>query len=419
MPQRRFELVVYGATGYTGREAVAYLGGRAAGLDLAWAIAGRDDRRLAEVAASLPEPRPGIMAAEADDPRSLAVVASSAEAVISCVGPYASLGDELPRQCVAAGTHYADLCGENDVIAARVADLDLPARAAGVKVIPACGFESAPFDLGVLGLDRAFQAADGTRLQEVNAEVRFLFHRNLLRYGHGSSGGTLATVARLAEDAELTDSLRFVRALSSASDLGQGRALSIGARRSSAGDWLAPLLPTPFLNPAIVQLSWARLQDSSAGPAPALAYNEALNVTASLGFQLLGVLGAKGLAASVGRIAAMSQRRRNLTDRAMLAILRALGPGPGRGPSRASLNAIDYRIEMRGRSTSGSHRVAVVCGAGHPGYRSAANILAEAGISLARRRSLPERHGVLTPASGLGLEFIEALAPAGLSFDFL
>ena len=136
MATRRYELVVYGATGYTGREAVAYLAGRASCLDLGWAIAGRDGLKLAELAASLPEPQPGILAADAGDPSSLATLASSAPAVISFVGPHAPLGDELPRQCIATGTHYADLCGENDVIAARVAELDLPARAAGVEAHP-------------------------------------------------------------------------------------------------------------------------------------------------------------------------------------------------------------------------------------------------------------------------------------------
>lgn len=418
MAARRYELVVYGATGYTGREAVAHLAGRASRLGLSWALAGRDEHKLAELAANLPGPRPGILTADAGDPSSLAALASSAPAVISLVGPHAPLGDELPRQCIAASTHYADLCGENDVIAARLAELDASARAARVKLIPACGYESVPFDLGVLGLDRAFQAADGSRLQEVEAEVRFLFHRSPLRFGHGNSGGTLATVARLVEDGELTDTQRFARALSDVPDLGHGQALDLGADRSPAGDWLAPLMPTPFLNPAIVQLSSARLGEDSAGYSPSLVYSETLNVSASLGSKLLGGFGAKGSAALLRRIAAMSQGRRNLGDRATLAILGILAPSPGRGPSRASLDAVDYRIDMRARSTSGACRDAVVHGAGHPGYRSAANILAEAGIALARSHSLPERHGLLTPASGLGLEFIDSLAPAGLSFDF-
>jgi short subunit dehydrogenase-like uncharacterized protein len=418
MSTRRYELVVYGATGYTGREAVAYLAGRASSLDLGWAIAGRDGHKLAELAASLPEPRPGVLAADASDPGSLATLASSSPAVVSFVGPHAPLGDELLRQCIAAGTHYADLCGENDVIAARLAELDPAARAAGVKLIPACGYESVPFDLGVLGLDRAFHAADGSLLQEVDAEVRFVFHRNPLSFGHGNSGGTLATVARLVEDGELTDTQRFVTALRDASSPGGGLDLSLSAICSPAGDWLAPLMPTPFLNPAIVGLSSARLNEGSAHDLRPPVYREALNVSSSLGNNLLGFVGAKGLAALLRRVAAMSKRRRNLGDRATLVMLKAFAPRSGRGPSRASLDAIDYRIDMRARSTSGVRRDAIVHGAGHPGYRSSANILAEAGIALARNRSLPERHGVLTPATGLGLEFIESLALAGLSFDF-
>lgn len=418
MAARRYELVLYGATGYTGREAAAYLAKRASQLDLRWAIAGRDERKLAALAVDLPGSRPGLLCADAGDPDSLGTLASSALAVVSFVGPHAPLGDELLRQCIAAGTHYADLCGENDVIAARLAELDRSARAAGVKLIPACGYESVPFDLGVLGLDHAFRVADGSGLQSVDVEVRFIFHRNLLRFGHGNSGGTLATVARLVEDDELTDTQRFVKALRGAPDPSQGTPLDLGAIRSSAGDWLAPMMPTPFLNPAIVGLSSARLREGEACYLHPPAYREALNVTASLGSNLLGVAGAKGLASLLRRVAAMSEGRRNLGDRATLAILGAVAPRPGGRPSRASLDAIDYRIDMRARSTNGARRDAIVTGMGHPGYRSSANILAEAGIALARDRSLPSRHGVLTPATGLGLEFLDSLATAGLSFNF-
>jgi short subunit dehydrogenase-like uncharacterized protein len=412
------ELVLYGATGYTGRQAVAYLARRAGQLGLRWAIAGRDRGGLSALAASLPEPRPAVVVADAADAAALAALAADAAVVISCVGPHAPLGDRLPEQCVAAGTHYADLCGENDVIATRIARLDAPARAAGVKLIPACGYESVPFDLGVLGLDRAFRERDGSQLEDVAVEVRFAIQGNPLRFGHGNSGGTLVTVARLAEAGDLTDVERFARAAGAAGSRQPAPALDLDARRSSDGGWLAPLTPTPFLNPAVIRLTSVQLADGGAGYSPALVYREALDMSASLGSPLLGALAAKGSSAVLRRLAAISRGRRTMGDRATLRLLQVLAPKPGNGPAPDSLDAIDYRIDLRARSTSGLRAEAVVTGAGHPGYRSAPNILAEAGIALARDRALPQRSGVLTPASGLGTQAIAGLAAAGLSFGF-
>ncbi len=418
MAARQYELVVYGATGYTGRQAVAYLAPRAAHLELRWAIAGRNESKLIELAAGLPEPRPAIVVADADDSDSLASLAADATAVVSFAGPHALLGDELPKQCIATETHYADLCGENDVIAKRVAQLDGPAREAGVKLIPACGYESVPFDLGVLGLHRAFFGTDGSCLQEVDVEVRLLFHRSPLRYGQAVSGGTMATVARLLEAGDLTDTRRFARAAGTPSPPGERPKFDMKARRSADRDWLAPLIPVPFLNPAVVQLTSTRLADDGGGYSPTLVYREALNTSASFGSSLFGGLAAKGSSALVRRLAAISQGRHSFGDRATVAILKALGPKPGDGPPLASLDTIDYRIDLQAHSTSGLAVEGIVRGVGDPGYRSSTNILAEAGVALARDRSLPRRSGVLTPASGLGIEFLDPLANAGLSFDF-
>jgi len=418
--ERRYELVVYGATGYTGRQAIAYLAPRAGLLNLRWAIAGRDERRLAELAAALPDPQPSVMVADASDAAALTSLASETSAVVNYAGPQGPLGDLLTRKCAAAGTHYADLCGENDVIADRVDKLHRPAQKAGVKSIPACGYEAVPFDLGALGLDRAFFGSDGSRLEEVDAKVRFHFHRSPLRHGSPVSGGTLSTMTRLVEAGDLSDTHRLARAAGAPEKAGGGRKLQLDARRSPDGSWLAPLAPVPFLNPAIVHLTSARLADDMdiGAYSPALDYQEALEVSATFGSSLIARPAAKGMSAVLRRLAAMSTGRRNLGDRATLAILATFGPKAGKGPPLSSLDAIEYRIDLCGRSSSGLTATANVHGVGDPGYRSAPNILAEAGIALARDSSLPERSGVLTPASGLGMEFIDSLVHAGLNFDF-
>ncbi|HET8565510.1 MAG TPA: saccharopine dehydrogenase NADP-binding domain-containing protein [Solirubrobacterales bacterium] len=415
---RRYGLIVHGAAGFTGRQALPYMASRAAELKLPWAIAGRNGGKLASLAASLPAPRPAIVVADATDDKALRELAADATAVVSFLGPHAPLGDVLVAECVSAGTHYADLCGENDVIAQRLVRFDSRARQAKIKLIPACGYESVPFDLLALGLHDEFRRADGSRLQRVVAEASFVFHRNPLRFGHGNSGGTLATLRRLVEDDELTDTFRFARAASALPPTEHAPELQLRVRRSADGDWMAPLMPTPFLNPAVIYLTSARLRDGQGGYAPGFTYEETLNMSASFGSALLALPAAKGSAALLRRIAAMSKGRRSLGDRVALAALTALSPESGDGPSPATLDAIDYRIRARGYSSSGLTADAAVNAAGHPGYRSAAKILAEVGIALAGGRSIPGRSGVLTPASAFELDLTDALAGGGVRFEF-
>lgn len=418
MTGRPNEVVVYGATGFSGRQAVAYLAPRAAAIGLRWAISGRDRVKLEALAATLPEPRPKILIADARDPAALRELAEGAAVVISLIGPFGPIGDGLPDQCVAAGAHYADLCGENDVIAARIARLHVPALAAKVKLISACGYESVPFDLGALSLDGAFLGADGSRLEELDAEVRFVLNRHPLRLGHGTSGGTMTTVQRLIEAGDIADPFFFLDGARVDPRKRAANQIDLGARRAATGDWLTPLMPTPFLNPAIVHLSNALLTEGEGGGYSSdFVYREATNMTASMGSKALGAANAKAFSGLVRRIGAMAEGRRSIADRLTLSALRAISPKPGSGPSLRTLDEIDYRIEMRARSSTGLKADARIEGKGNPGYRSAPNILAEAGIALAREGALPQSFGAVTPASGLGLAFTTHLPKAGVTIE--
>jgi short subunit dehydrogenase-like uncharacterized protein len=370
-----------------------------------------------------------VLVADAGDAEALRGVSAQTDVVVSLVGPYGSLGDELPRQCVSTATHYADLCGENDVIDTRIAGLHESARCAGVKLISACGYESVPFDFGALKLDEEFRQADRSRLERVDAESGFVLHRHPLRLGTGISGGTLATIRGLVEAGELTDPYRFVPGeVAKDPALRAANAVELAARRSASGDWLAPLFPTPFLNSAIVHRTSALLGgetgdadgevngEANGGYSPRLVYREAMNVTASLGSAPLAALAARTVSALMRNIDAMAGGRRSFSDRLTLLVLRRLAK-PGEGPPLDSLRAVDYRVDLRASSTTGLEAGATVHGLGHPGYLSSPNILAEIAIGLARDKELPKRYGVLTPASALGAGFTTRLAKAGLSFD--
>jgi len=114
------------------------------------------------------------------------------------------------------------------------------------------------------------------------------------------------------------------------------------------------------------------------------------------------------------RLAAISTGRRSFGDRLALRGLRAASPGAGKGPSAASLDEVDYRLDLDARSASGRRATATLRGQGNPGYRSSPNVLVEAALALAQDDRLPDRYGVLTPATALGLPLLDRFAPAGL-----
>ncbi len=191
MATRLYDLVLYGATGFVGRRAAAYLAQQRTRRKLRWAIAGRDAAKLAalrrELAAdpaSLTEP--AIIVADSADPAAVGAMAASTRVLITTAGPFALYGDAIVDACVAERTHYADITGET-VWVRRVIDRH-HARAVrdGTRIVPFCGFDSVPSDLGTLLLVRHIEHAFGAPCAEVKAYFRM---------AGGFNGGTLATNA--------------------------------------------------------------------------------------------------------------------------------------------------------------------------------------------------------------------------------
>jgi short subunit dehydrogenase-like uncharacterized protein len=149
-----FDIVVFGATGFTGRLVAEYLNTHyGVGRAVAWAIAGRNRDKLAEVREEIGAPSSlPLLEADAAAPQSLAALAQQARVVISTVGPYQRYGEPLVRACADAGTDYVDLCGEPAWMARMIAQYDAAAKASGARIVFSCGFDSIPFDLGVLFL---------------------------------------------------------------------------------------------------------------------------------------------------------------------------------------------------------------------------------------------------------------------------
>jgi short subunit dehydrogenase-like uncharacterized protein len=189
--KRDFDLIVYGATGYTGGLIAEYLATSYRGEDapthaLSWAIAGRSTDKLRKVRADIgaPDDLP-LVEADAADPASLRAMCERAAVIITTVGPYQRSGTELVAACAATGTGYVDLCGEPAWMRRMIDINHEEAKRTGARIVFSCGFDSIPFDLGVLTLQEKAREKFGRPARRVKARLR--------KIKGGMSGGTAAS----------------------------------------------------------------------------------------------------------------------------------------------------------------------------------------------------------------------------------
>lgn len=386
MTERELDVVVYGATGYTGRLVAEYLAQHGP-ADLRWGVAGRSAARLADVAhaARARGEAPRIVVASSDDPASLREMASRARVVLTTVGPYALHGLPVAEACVAERSDYVDITGEPAFVEEVMRKLDASAREGKVRLVSCCGLDSMPHDVGVLHAVRA--------LRPHAPIASALTVRGYFRGTGGLSGGTwhsalnamAAGVGRPAPEPRREPSGRLIRKL----DLGPHHERTVGS-------WA---VPTPMLDPWIVRRT-ARLLEEY-GPQFS---NGHYICTGSLP-KTIGTLA--GGAAFFG-LASFAPTRR------LLERVKAPGDGPTAEQRARSRFSITFIAEAAGR------RVVTRVSGGDPGYAETAKMISEAALALARDRDLlPPRYGALTPAYALGERLLVRLPAAGIPFELL
>jgi short subunit dehydrogenase-like uncharacterized protein len=166
-----FDIIIYGATGFTGRLVAEYI--HATYPDRPWAMAGRSASKLAQVRdeMGLPADTP-LIEADASDPASLDAMVARARVIITTVGPYLLYGEPLVAACVKAGTDYVDLSGEPPFMWDMIEKYNDAAKASGARIVHSCGFDSIPFDMGVYFLQQEAQKRFGAPLKDVKGRVR-------------------------------------------------------------------------------------------------------------------------------------------------------------------------------------------------------------------------------------------------------
>lgn len=433
MAGKAFDVVILGVTGFTGRQAVRAM--RRQGLGVRWAVAGRNVQAMqalvADDRAKRGASKPGVLLADTTDAGSLATLAAQARVLVNLAGPYALTGDAVVQACIDHATHYLDLSGETFWVRGLIERRHASARAAGVKIIPSAGYEVLPFDLATLWIADALRSRFGVACREVHIVVRFT-GRRLKSLADATSGGTIASMRMLLER-DSTDSVRNVACL-----LPPERAADAAAiARRSAVDWLprhdtvlgcvvAPTLPAPFVNPPMVLRSWALIDDATLFT-PDFRYHEGSNMASLAGVPrfvppaaalAMQYAAAASLAAPLASLSATVAGPLQFQRQALRKIIERFAPQPGEGPSDAALAETGYAFDIFASGAGGERLRGRMDADGHPGYRSTPEMLVAVASGLAAGTLGRTPHfGIVTPASGLGIEAVAALEPAGVRFS--
>lgn len=387
-PNAEFDVIVYGATGFTGRLVAEYLAQKyGVGGDVKWAMAGRSSEKLETVRDLIGAPADTpLVVADANDPESLKAMVKRAKCVLTTVGPYQLYGETLLSACADAGTDYVDLCGEPNWMGDMIEKYSDAAKASGARIVFSCGFDSIPFDLGVFFLQTEAKKKIGHMLTNVKGRVRKMQGT----FSGGTAASFMASMAAIQKDPEL-----FKRQVNPFA-LCEG---FVGAQQPPShkpkldeelGVWVAPFI-MESINSKNVHRSNALLSHVYGED---FTYNE----------MMIAGSGEKGKAIAEGIAGANMFGGDNV-------------PQPGEGPSKEEREAGCYDVLIVGTDAHGHELRAGVTGDKDPGYGSTSKMIAEAAICLVREAT-ETPGGIWTSAPAMGAPLIERLrANAGLTFD--
>jgi short subunit dehydrogenase-like uncharacterized protein len=394
--QRPIELLLWGATGFTGRLAAEWLAKKYP--DTSVALAGRNEKKLAALrdelgaidskCAAWP-----IRVADALDVAALDRIVPEARAVAALAGPFSLYGHELAAACARHGTDYCDITGEVPFARELIDRNDARAREHGARLVPFCGFDSIPSDLGVLELQNFCKR----EYDEPCASATFV----LVRARGGMSGGTAASAMLLMEEASHDTRVRDM--MSDPYALADERGPSKDARgaKKLAEGWTAPFF-MDTVNSRVVHRSNALLGHPYGRD---FVYEERMVVGRGVAGAVRAGVMSTGMAIgpralSIGPIRALAKR---------------FVPSPGEGPPKDKREGGSFEVHVVGKNARGDViGTCKVSGAGDPGYSGAAKMVVESALCLSR--DVDGEGGVTTPAASMGIALVERLRNAGISF---
>ena len=374
-----FEIIVYGATGYTGRLVAEHLAARyGVGGEVKWAMAGRSAAKLAQVREAIGAPiDTPLVLADAADPASVRAMVRRAKAIITTVGPYQLYGSVLVAACAEAGTDYLDLCGEPNWMRAMIDAHEAGAKASGARILFSCGFDSIPFELGVWFCEDTARAKLGGPVARVKGRVRAI--------KGGLSGGTAASgAATMVADQNHPSQMAILMSPWGLTPGFQGPEQPFGLAPMDDPD-VGPV--SPFMMATINTKNVHRSNLLMGHPyGRDFVYDE------------MSVGGAGGPASftAIGSIPGGP-------------------PKPGEGPTKEEREAGFYDILFIGIAADGRQVRVSVKGDKDPGYGSTSKMLAETAICLVQAEDVAG--GIWTPGAALQRRLVDRLSErAGLTF---
>jgi short subunit dehydrogenase-like uncharacterized protein len=406
--RRDFDIVLYGATGFVGRQTVAYLAGHGSGLR--WAVAGRSAAKLEALLADggPGAGRAGLIVADAGDAAALGALAARSRVVLSTAGPFALYGSALVAACVEQHCHYVDITGETPWVKGLIDRHHVQARRDGTRIIPCCGFDSVPSDLGAWLLAHALVQQHGQRCAEVKA---------CFSMRGGLNGGTLASALNMqasGQAALLADPFLLNPAGHRPADARGQADVQLPRHDADFDAWVGPFVMGP-INTRVVRRSAALLGAKGGnGYGADFRYQE---------YQRFGRGGAAALLAA-GASVAMASGKGAMALAPLRQLAAAVAPRPGQGPSQATMDGGWFRCDLVAHGELGQVLRGRIAGQGDPGNRATTRFVCEAALALAHgdkdlpgHAGTPGSGGVLTPASGLGAALVRRLLAAGMTIE--
>jgi short subunit dehydrogenase-like uncharacterized protein len=355
MADREFDIIVYGATGFTGRLVAEYLARHYADGTLKWAMAGRSMTKLervrGEIGAAVDTP---LLTANADDPASLKAMVSRAQVVITTVGPYQLYGEPLLAACAETGTAYVDLCGEPAWMRQMIDRYEAAAKASGARIVFSCGFDSIPFDLGVWTAQEEAKKRFGRPAPRVKGRIRAM--KGTFSGGTFASGK--ATMAAAAKDPSILKLMIDPFALAPGFDGPHQPNGMVPHYDDAVGGWVAPFMMAVINTKNVHRTNFLAGQPYGAD------------------FQYDEMMVAPGLG-DIGKAAAEAIARMNPMNSDK-------GPAPGEGPSKEERETGFYEIAFVAEMPDGQRITSVVKGDKDPGYGSTSKMIAESALCLLR-----------------------------------
>ena len=390
--QKDIDIIIYGATGFTGKLCVKYF--QSLDTTVTWAMAGRNLIKLEKVAKEN-QTNVEILIADSDDEKALDNLTSRARVILSTTGPFHRYGSKLVASCIKNHTHYVDITGENFWVKGLIEKHHKEASAKGIRIIPSCGFDSIPSDLGTFFAAKALSQP----IKRIES-----FHS----YQGGASGGTLETMFSMGEldlGDDLTDPFLLNPEDSYSNKQKQLSSDRVGiAKKPEISAWSGPFIMATA-NTRVVRRTEALLALRQESYGADFTYQE-------YAFHKSWFSAAKSLVLTgLSVLVLLSPLKR---------LVKPFLPKPGEGPSESVQENGWFDCKYIVETEEGTKKVFNMSGKGDPGYKVTSKLVSECALclieDLERLPGGPEYGGVLTSAAGLGSPLITRLKKAGISF---